>query len=79
MATINLAEAKAQLSSILDRVEAGESFVITRHGRAVAQVTPAVKPAQQLPVDELARFRDSMPASPQPSADILRAMRGESL
>ena len=33
-------EAKNGLGSLLDRVEQGESFVITRHGRPVARLSP---------------------------------------
>ena len=33
-------EAKNRLSEILDRVERGESILITRHGRAIAQLVP---------------------------------------
>ena len=36
MVTVNLVQAKAHLSELLDRVEAGEEVIITRHGRAVA-------------------------------------------
>jgi len=36
MVTVNLAQAKAHLSELLDKVEAGEEVIITRHGRAVA-------------------------------------------
>ena len=36
METLSLAQAKARLSEVLDRVEAGEDVVITRRGRAVA-------------------------------------------
>ena len=35
MTEVSVAEAKAHLSEILDRVEAGESVVITRRGKAV--------------------------------------------
>jgi len=38
MRTVGLAEAKAQLSALLDAVEAGEEVVITRHGQPVARV-----------------------------------------
>jgi prevent-host-death family protein len=34
MVRINLARAKAQLSDLLDKVEAGEDVVITRRGRS---------------------------------------------
>lgn len=36
--TYSAAEAKAQFSSLLDRVEAGESIIITRHGKPVARL-----------------------------------------
>lgn len=36
--TIGLAEAKAQLSALLDAVEAGDEVVITRRGKAVARL-----------------------------------------
>lgn len=38
MITIGAFEAKTHLSSLLDKVEAGEEIVITRHGRAVARL-----------------------------------------
>jgi antitoxin (DNA-binding transcriptional repressor) of toxin-antitoxin stability system len=41
MSTINVAEAKARLSELLDRVEAGEEVVITRRGKAILQ-SPAI-------------------------------------
>ena len=44
MREIALYEAKNKLSSLLDQVESGEEFVITRHGKAVAKLVP-VKPA----------------------------------
>ncbi len=44
MREIALNEAKSKLSGLLDEVEGGEEFVITRHGKAVARLTP-VQPA----------------------------------
>ena len=35
MRSVNLAEAKAGLSALLDAVEAGEVVVVTRRGRSV--------------------------------------------
>ncbi|MDB5819180.1 MAG: prevent-host-death family protein [Rhizobacter sp.] len=34
-------EAKTHLSSLLERVAQGEAFVITRHGRPIARLSPA--------------------------------------
>jgi prevent-host-death family protein len=36
MESLSLTDARAQLPQLLDRVAAGESFTITRHGAAVA-------------------------------------------
>jgi prevent-host-death family protein len=38
--TIGLAEAKARLSEIIDRVEAGETIVIARNAEPVAELKP---------------------------------------
>lgn len=41
MNEIGTFEAKTHLSSLLDRVEAGEEIIITRHGRPIARLSPA--------------------------------------
>jgi prevent-host-death family protein len=41
MKQVTLAKAKAELSALLDRVEAGETVAITRRHRVVAEVRPA--------------------------------------
>ncbi|MEX0405074.1 type II toxin-antitoxin system prevent-host-death family antitoxin [Aquibium sp. LZ166] len=79
MTTISLADAKARLSSFLDRVETGETFVIPRHGRPVAQISAAETVKKPIPFEELAAFRESMPRLPEPSASMIRAMRDEGL
>ncbi|HVC52540.1 MAG TPA: type II toxin-antitoxin system prevent-host-death family antitoxin [Stellaceae bacterium] len=40
-AEIGVYEAKTRLTSLLDRVERGEHFTITRHGRVIARLIPA--------------------------------------
>jgi prevent-host-death family protein len=77
MVTVNLAQAKAHLSELLDKVEAGEEVVITRHGRAVAHIRPALRPKHPLQLDELAAFRATMPRLRRPSAELLREARDE--
>jgi prevent-host-death family protein len=41
MKTVNIHEAKTHLSRLLEGVAQGESFVIAKSGKPVAQVTPA--------------------------------------
>ena len=47
MDTVSLAHAKAHLSALIDRVEAGETVTITRRGKEVARLSPPVQPANQ--------------------------------
>jgi prevent-host-death family protein len=79
MVTVNLVQAKAHLSELLDRVEAGEEVIITRHGRAVARVHPVSRPKHPLKLDDLAAFRAMMPRLRRPSAKLLREARDEGL
>jgi prevent-host-death family protein len=41
MNTIAATEAKAHFSAILDRVDHGEEFILTRHGKGAAYLGPA--------------------------------------
>lgn len=77
MVTVNLAHAKARLSELLDQVEAGQEVVITRRGKVVAHLSPAVRPKKPLPLRELAGFRASMPRLRRPAAELLREVREE--
>ncbi len=43
METVGAFDAKTHLASLLERVEKGETFVITRHGKPVAQLCPVEK------------------------------------
>ncbi len=40
MAEVGAYEAKTHLSRLLERVEKGERFIITKHGRPVAELKP---------------------------------------
>ena len=42
MTSVGAFEAKTHLSALLDKVEAGEEVTITRHGRAIARLVPAM-------------------------------------
>jgi prevent-host-death family protein len=46
---INIAEAKAKLSYLLDRVLAGEDIVIARAGRPLARLVPVGEPMRRKP------------------------------
>jgi prevent-host-death family protein len=46
---INIAEAKAKLSELLDRALAGEEIVIARAGKPLARLTPLTAPRRRKP------------------------------
>jgi prevent-host-death family protein len=47
METVGSYEAKTHLPRLLERVERGETIIITRHGKAVARLVPATFTAPQ--------------------------------
>ncbi|RYD58085.1 MAG: type II toxin-antitoxin system prevent-host-death family antitoxin [Sphingomonadales bacterium] len=77
MERINLADAKARLSEIIDRVEAGESIEITRRGKPAARLVPPEKQRVLKPVDvtALRALRDTMPYQQESATDVIRRMR----
>jgi len=75
MATVNLADAKARLSELIDRVEAGDSIEITRRGKAIAHLAPIPRPRKPVDVGRLRALTDSLPTQAESAADLVRAMR----
>lgn len=75
MNAINLADAKARLSELVDRVEAGEPIEITRRGKAVARLSPALPPRKPIDLALLRAVTDTMPLQTESAGDFVRAMR----
>lgn len=75
MVRVTVAEAKAKLSSLLDAVEAGQAVVITRRGKAIAELVPRIHVRDLLP--QLAALRASLPEQPTSGVDTMRALRDE--
>ena len=45
MSTVTLTEFRSHASGMLDRVERGETLVVLRHGRPIAEVSPVTASA----------------------------------
>jgi len=75
MEAISLADAKAHLSELVDRAEAGDTIAITRRGKPVAQLTAVA--GQRKPIDTalLRSLTAAMPLQPQSAVDLVRSMR----
>jgi prevent-host-death family protein len=75
MDAISLADAKAHLSELVDRVEAGDSIDITRRGKPVARLTAVARPRRPIDKAMLEALTASMPPQTEKAADLVRSMR----
>lgn len=77
----SVAEAKSQLSALIDRALAGDEVVITRHGAPVVEIRPVIATMKVMTPEALA-WLDShrvVPRRPiqQDAASLIREMRDE--
>jgi prevent-host-death family protein len=82
MATVSIAEAKDQLSRLIDQALAGEKITITRYGKPMVTLTPepANQPRKMTGPEMVAWLREElkdMPKFKDTGADIIRQMRDE--
>jgi prevent-host-death family protein len=77
MITVSLAIAKAHLSELVERAAAGEAVCITRHGKAVAQITAVDTPRKRIDMTALQAMTDAMPVQTETARDFIRRMRDE--
>ena len=79
MRSLSVAQAKAQLSALLDAVEAGEDVEIPRRGRAVARLTAPEQAADMaFDLNALLAATTSQPMDNGPAADVfMETLRGQ--
>jgi antitoxin (DNA-binding transcriptional repressor) of toxin-antitoxin stability system len=81
MDSINIADLKDELDTLIDRLEAGEAVQIMRDGQLFARITPeAPLLPRRKPIDvsALETLAKSLPYDPTSSRDLVRQMRNES-
>jgi prevent-host-death family protein len=66
METVNLSDAKAQLSELVARAENGEEVTILRRGRPAAKLVPVDQPRRPLDLEALRALRAKMPMYEDP-------------
>ncbi|MCC6737184.1 MAG: type II toxin-antitoxin system Phd/YefM family antitoxin [Bauldia sp.] len=76
MSEVTLANAKARLSELVDRVEAGETIEVTRRGKPVARIVGIAKARKRIDAAALSSLTDTMPLQ-MPAAEFVRAMRDD--
>jgi prevent-host-death family protein len=74
---VNLAEAKAHLSELVERAASGETVCIMRRGRPVAQITAIKRRRKRIDLSALRALTDRMPMQREPARDFVRRMRDE--
>jgi prevent-host-death family protein len=75
--SVNLAEAKAHLSELVERAAAGETVCIMRRGRPVAQITAIKRRRKRIDLSALRALTDRMPMQRESARDFVRRMRDE--
>lgn len=75
MASIRLADAKARLSDLVNKVEAGDTVEITRHGKPVARLTPVGRQRKRVDLAMLEKLTAIIKPQRQSAADAIRSQR----
>ena len=75
METVNLADAKARLSELVDRAAAGETVRITRRGKSIAQITRVQAPRKPIDFAALKAPTDRLPMQRVSAGHFVHGMR----
>lgn len=75
MDRVNLADAKAHLSELVDRVESGEQIDITRRGKPVARLSAIKSPRKPIDLAMLQALAAELPREDVDAAIFVREMR----
>jgi prevent-host-death family protein len=74
---VNLADAKAHLSELVEQAAAGEPVCITRRGKAMAWLTAVEVPRKRIDPSALRAMTDGMPLQSVSARDFVRRMRDD--
>jgi prevent-host-death family protein len=75
MEKINVSDTNISLPELLNRIEQGETILITRRGKTVAQLLPVTNPRKKMP--SLADFRKRISQTKSSPLQVLETLRKE--
>lgn len=78
MRSVNLAEAKARLSELVERAATGDTVRILRRGKPIAQITAIREPRKPVDLKALRALTKAMPRQRESARVSVRRMRDES-
>jgi prevent-host-death family protein len=74
---VNLADAKAHLSKLVERAAAGDTVQMTRRGKPVAQITGVQTPPKRIDLSALRALTEMMPIQRESARDLVRQLRDQ--
>jgi prevent-host-death family protein len=77
MRRVNIAEAKAQLSKLVERAAAGDTVCIMRRGKPVAQITAIKTRRKRINVSALRALTQVMPVQRESARGFVRRLRDQ--
>lgn len=77
MDSINLAQAKARLSELVERAAKGEEVRITRRGKPAVRLVPDPPPRKPIDVEALRALTSKMRVQGEGAEALVRRMRDE--
>ena len=77
MRRIQASTAKAQLAELLDDVERGETIIITRHGREIAEIRPSEAERRRIIAQARADIEEMRKTAPRVTAEEILSWRDE--
>jgi prevent-host-death family protein len=75
--SVNLADAKARLSELVERAAAGEPVCITRRGKPVAQLTAIATPRKPINIAKLRAVTRGTRRQKESAGTFIRRMRDQ--
>ena len=81
MKTATVREVQHGLSSVLSQVQKGQEFEVTKHGRVIARIVPAIRAKGRLrwpdSAGRMKRLMSGVTITGAPPSEIVRELRGE--
>lgn len=78
MERINLADAKARLSELVERAQRGEEVQILKRGKPVARLVASARPRRRISLADLRSVTDGQAEQAESAGAFIRRMRDES-
>lgn len=77
MNAINLADAKARLSELVDLAQRGEVVEILKRGKPVARLVAVAPEKSRIRIEDLRKATEKHPEQPESAGEFMRRLRDD--